>query len=308
MRALVVANPRASGATARQRDVLVRALGSEVKVDLALTERRGHAQELARQAALDGLDVVVAFGGDGTVNEAVNGLLADGPHPDLPALGILPCGSANVLARSLRLPRDPVEAAGVLLDAVREGRRRVIGLGAADERYFTFCAGLGLDAEVVSAVERRRATGVPVTPSLYVRTGVRQYFLATDRRRPALTLDRPDAPPVAGLHLVIAANSAPWTYLGSRPVNPCPGASFDRGLDLVALRSLALPRTLAVLRQILSSSGRPPHGRHTITLHDQAELTLTASRPVALQVDGDSVGRRTRVVLRAVPRALAVLA
>lgn len=307
MRALVVANPRASGSTARQRDVLVRALGSEVKVDLALTERRGHAQELARQAALDGLDVVVAFGGDGTVNEAVNGLLADGPHPDLPALGILPCGSANVLARSLRLPRDPVEAAGVLLDAVREGRRRVIGLGTADERYFTFCAGLGLDAEVVSAVERRRATGAPVTPSLYVRTGVRQYFLATDRRRPALTLDRPDGPPVAGLHLVIAANSAPWTYLGSRPVNPCPSASFDRGLDLVALRSLALPRTLAVLRQILSSSGRPPRGRHTFTLHDQAEVVLTASRPVALQVDGDSVGQRTRVVLRAVPRALAVV-
>ena len=117
------------------------------------TTDRGHAIELGRQAAEEQVDLLITLGGDGTVNEAVNGMLENGPGPGRPALAVVPGGSTNVFARALGLPNDPVEATGQILDALRENRRRAIGLGTADDRWFTFCAGLGLDAEVVAAVE-----------------------------------------------------------------------------------------------------------------------------------------------------------
>ncbi len=304
MRALLVVNPKATATTVGMRDVLAHALASEAKLDVVQTESRGHATSLARQAALDGLDVVVALGGDGTVNEVVNGLLADGPQPALPALAVVPGGNANVFARALGLPCSPVEATSRLLDALRTGRRRPVGLGTADGYWFTFCAGLGLDAEVVRRVERSRRGGRKATPGLFVRQGVRQFFLHTDRRSLPITVDGPGAAERIGVALV--CNSDPWTYLGKRPVRPCPTASFETGLDLFALRSLGTASTLRHLRQILATRPRP-RGRAVLTLHDRPGLTLTADRPVALQVDGEDLGNRTRVVFRSFPRALDVV-
>ena len=121
MRALLVVNPMATATTERMRDVLTHALASETKLDVVQTQARGHATSLAREAVADRLDVVVALGGDGTVNEVVNGLLADGPAAGLPALAVVPGGNANVFARALGLPASPVEATGLLLDALRSG-------------------------------------------------------------------------------------------------------------------------------------------------------------------------------------------
>src|SRR3954451_21074248 len=119
MRALLVANPAATTTTRKVRDVLVRALSSELKVDVAETTHRGHGRELAAQAAAEGIDVVVTLGGDGTVNEAVNGLLAGGPGPQGPTLAVVPGGSTNVFSRALGRSRDPVEATGEILDSLR---------------------------------------------------------------------------------------------------------------------------------------------------------------------------------------------
>ncbi|MEX2291700.1 MAG: diacylglycerol kinase family protein [Mycobacteriales bacterium] len=306
MRALLVVNPKATATTERMRDVLTRALASQAKLDVVQTEARGHATSLARQAVVDGLDVVVALGGDGTVNEVVNGLLADGPAAGLPALAVVPGGSTNVFARALGLPASPVEATSQLLDALREDRRRSIGLGQADERWFTFCAGLGMDADVVRRVERKRAAGHKATPGLFVRQGLRQFFLHGNRSEPALTLHADGRPPER-IGLALVCNSDPWTYLGSRPVRPCPHASFDDGLDLFGLRTLGTLSTLRHLRQILSRRARP-RGRSVLSLHDATGFRLTADRPAALQVDGDDLGDRTDVIFRAVPDALDVLA
>jgi diacylglycerol kinase family enzyme len=305
MRALLVVNPKATATTARMRDVLAHALASEVKLDVVETEARGHATSLARQAVVDGLDAVVALGGDGTVNEVVNGLLAEGPRGDLPALAIVPGGNANVFARALGLPASPVEATSQLLDALRTHRRRSVGLGQADDRWFTFCAGLGLDAEVVRRVERKRADGRRATPALYVRQGVHQFFLHGGRRRPAITVHADGREPEQ-VGLALVCNSDPWTYLGPRPVRPCPAASFDTGLDLFGLRSLGTVTTLRHLRQILSTRPRP-RGRAVFALHDVDGFRLTADRPMALQVDGDDLGDRTEVVFRSVSGALDVV-
>ena len=306
MRALLVVNPKATATSRRSRDVLIRAMGSDLKVDVAETVRRGHALDLAKQAVHDGLDVVIALGGDGTVNEVVNGLLAGGPDPSLPALAVVPSGSANVFARTLGLPASPVEATGLILDALRTDSRRTVGLGRADERWFTFCAGFGLDAEIVRVVERRRRAGKRATGGLYVRSALSHFYGAADRKQPAITLERPGHAPEGHLFLGIVANTDPWTYLGNRPVRPTPEASFDTGLDLFAPRRLRTGTTLRLVGGMFH--GRPPHASRSLLYHhDLATFTLQADRPLALQVDGDYLGEREQVRFSAVPRALQVV-
>ena len=306
MRALLVVNPMATATTERMRDVLTHALASETKLDVVQTQARGHATSLARQAVTDGLDLVVALGGDGTVNEVVNGLLAEGPAAGLPALAVVPGGNANVFARALGLPASPVEATGLLLDALRTGQRRSVSLGQADDRWFTFCAGLGLDAEVVRGVEAKRAGGAKASPGLFVREGITQFFLHGRRREPAITVHADGREPER-VGLALICNSDPWTYLGPRPVRPCPDASFDLGLDLFGLRSLGTVATLRHLRQILAARPRPA-GRAVLSLHDLDGFRLTADRPMALQVDGDDLGDRCEVVFRSTRNALDVVA
>lgn len=316
MRALLIVNPHATSTTRLRRDVIVHALASAVDLEVVQTRYRGDATAHAAAARRDGYGLIVTLGGDGTVNEVVNGLLATGSGPDwdrpgpaaLPAIAPLPGGSANVFTRALGLSADPVDAAGQILAALASGRHRDIGIGRAGHRYFTFNAGLGLDAEVVRAVEGRRAHGRNVTPALYARMAIRQFYWLTDRSHPALTLERAGHPPAGPFYLAIVSNTAPWTFLGNRPVNANPRAAFDRGLDVFALSRLGTPGTLRTVGQLLSRSGPPAQARGRLSLHDQPELNFSATRPVAFQVDGEYMGEYERVAFCAVPKALRVIA
>lgn len=320
MRALLVANPAATTTTRKVRDVLVRALSSELQVELAETAHRGHARELAAQAAADGVDVVVTLGGDGTVNEAANGLLTAGPGPRVPMLAVVPGGSTNVFARALGRSRDPVEATGEILDSLRAGRTRLVSLGTASAltgeegttegwttpRWFVFAAGMGYDADVISRVEAQRARGRRSTGSLYIGAGVNAFLLGRDRRRPPMTLDLPGEPPVDGLFLALVSNVSPWTYLGARPIDPSPDASFDTGLDVFAMGRVGVVRMLHHLRQTMAA--RPDaRGRGVHRWHDLGELTLTSTRPQGWQLDGDHLGTATGLRVRSVPEALRVV-
>ncbi|MDF5756494.1 diacylglycerol kinase family protein [Spongiactinospora sp. TRM90649] len=319
MRAMLLVNPKATTTNARTRDVLIRALSAAVDLSVEETGYRGHAATLAATAHAKGYDAVAVLGGDGTINEAVNGLLnpvngrtgdTAGGAEDRPGLIVIPGGSANVFARALGLPNDPVQATGAVLEALREGRRRVVGLGQAlwddQSRYFTFCSGMGFDAEVIRAVEGLRGAGFKATPARYVATMLRHYFM-TDHHDPPITLRGPGIPAAEGIFLAIICNTTPWTYIGDRPVSPTPWASFETGLDMLALRRLG-PHVMAqVAPQIVGLPQTLPKGRHLVQLHDEAEFTLTASRPVAFQLDGDYLGEREQVTYRSTPAALQVL-
>lgn len=292
----------------------MRALASEFDLEVVETRYRGHAVSLAAGAVTERRDLVITLGGDGTVHEAVNGLVRgpDGRQAaagagELPALAPIPGGNANVFTRALGLSGDLIDATGQILAAISGRRTHCIGLGLAGDRYFTCSAGLGIDGEVVRAIEGLRATGRRVSDALYVWTAVRQYYAATDRRHPALTLERDGHPPAGHVFLGLISNTAPWTYLGRRPLNPSPLASFDSGLDVFALRRLRTVSTLNAVRQMLSSGRRLPNGRHVLSLHDEAGLTLRSDRPIALQVDGEYVGEHEYVPFRSVPRALRVV-
>ena len=309
---MLIANPKATSTSRRARELLVRAVSGHVDVDLAETAYRGHATELAARAVAEGYDVVIAVGGDGTVNETVNGLLAKGPSPDVPMLAVLPSGSANVFARAVGLPNDPGGATRAVVQGLRAGRHRTVGLAeASDEdggrRYFTFNAGVGLDAEVVREVERRRLAGRRADPSLYVRTALRHFFTGTDRRRPALTLEVPGRPPISGLFLTFISNTAPWTFLGPLPVNPSPLANFRDGLEVFGMRTMEVGPVLRALAGFMTARSRPVRGRGVVNVHDVAEVTVRADRPMAFQLDGDYLGERTSVTFRSVPEAIRVV-
>ncbi|MEU2856056.1 diacylglycerol/lipid kinase family protein [Streptomyces syringium] len=321
MRALLVVNPSATTTSARTRDVLAHALASDLKLEVATTEYRGHARDLARRAAEDGnTGLVVALGGDGTVNEVVNGLLHAGPDPEhLPRLAVVPGGSTNVFARALGLPNDVVEATGALLDALREGTERTVGLGLAagtpgtdDEavppRWFTFCAGFGFDAGVVGRVEQQRERGKRSTHALYVRQVMRQFLGEAHRRRGRITLERPGEEPLANLVMSIICNTAPWTYLGNRPVYASPRASFDTALDVLGFTKLSTATAGRHVTQLLTSTPeRGPQGKHAVSLHDQTAFTLHSQAPLPFQMDGDHLGLRTSVTFTGVRRALRVI-
>jgi diacylglycerol kinase family enzyme len=305
VRALLVANPSATTTTAAGQDVIAHALASELKLDVVATRYRGHAAELATRARAEGIDLVVVLGGDGTVNEVLNGLLAEGPSDRVPALGVVPGGSANVFARALGAAREPLEATHELLGALAGGRSRTVGLGRADERWFSFNAGLGWDADVIASMERARGRGHDATPSRYVYTAVKKWTRARTQP-PELTVELPGREPVTGVKLALVSNTDPWTYLGGRPVRTNPGCSFDGGLGLFALRSLGLPTVMRIIGQVLRAEGDPGVGT-VERADDVASLRITSSEPVNLQVDGDHLGQRSDVEFVAVPDALRVV-
>ena len=177
MRGLLIVNRHATSMTGTVTDLAVRSLAGLVELDVDRTRYRGHARELAAAARAD---LIIVHGGDGSINEVVNGVMsrADGR----PLLAVIPGGGGNVLARALALPVDATAAIRRLQELIEAGRYRTIGLGLAADRYFTFSAGLGLDAEVVREVERLRAEGRRETAALFLRTMLRHYYRGTDRR------------------------------------------------------------------------------------------------------------------------------
>jgi diacylglycerol kinase family enzyme len=304
-------------AAAAVTDLAVCSLAGLVDLDVEWTRYRGHARELA--AAAPG-ELVVVLGGDGSVNEVVNGVMGrDGGGPGRdepegggpggggkPLIAVIPGGGANVLARALGMPVDAAAAIRQIRDAVAAGRSRTIGLGLAGDRYFTFSAGLGMDAEVVREVDRLRAEGRRESPSLFLRTMMRQYYRGTDRRRPALTLERDGEPPAGDLFMTIITNRSPWTYLRGRPLLPVPHPDFNSGLDLLALRRIRLTTIFNVVGQMLYIRSRPPRGRDFLSVHGANSLTVRSARPIAFQADGEYLGETEAVKFQFVPRALRV--
>lgn len=315
-RGLLIANPHATSTTPQVRDVITRALDRALELQVVTTTHRGHAASLAGEAAAAGdLDVVITLGGDGTINEVVNGLLESG-RDRLPMLAAIPGGSANVMARALGFPNDAVEATGMILESLRGDSHHTIGLAnaryldqsaVAHSQWFTINAGLGLDARVIAAMEAQREDGHAATPLRYIRTAIGEYVRDTERRNPALTLHRPGQAPVEGLALAIVQNTSPWTFFGPMAINPCPRASFDLGLDLFAPHSLGLPSTVRFgLRMLRGSHADGVEGKLTL-LHDVPELRFTASPPTELQLDGDGMGLVSDITFRSAPNALRIV-
>jgi len=305
VRGLLIVNPQATTTTGNSADLAIRSLAGLVDLDVEHTRYRGHARELA--AAARG-ELVIVLGGDGAVNETVNGIMSQPPGPpEGPLLAVIPGGGGNVFARALGLPVDTAGAIARIRDVVEAGRYRTIGLGLAGDRYFTFSAGLGLDAEAVQEVERLRASGRRESPALFAWAILRRHA-RTDRRTPALTLERDGQPATPDLFMTAITNRSPWTYVRGRAVLPVPNPDFNSGLDVMALHKLRATTIVSTVGQMLLIRRRSPRGRHVLIVTGLESLTVRSARPVAFQVDGDYLGETEAVKFQFVPHALRVVA
>ena len=313
MRAVLIVNPNATSTTPAGRDLVAHALESRVGLVVTHTDHRGHAIEIAEAAKRDGTDVIIVHGGDGTVNEVVNGLLGK-PGPDrpaadtLPAVAVVPGGSANVFARALGISPDPIEATNQLIDLLgaHRGAWRRIGLMDCVERWAVFTAGMGVDGDVVAAVEAQRAKGRKVTAGRYIRIAVRE-MLGSVRDEPLLTVHLPDREPVPGVHFAFVSNASPWTYANARPVWTNPDTTFETGLGIFAVTTTNVAANLLVVRRMLSKKAKIK-GKHLIREDNLPWVRITSAEPIACQVDGDFLGMRDDMTFTAVPQALAVVA
>ena len=299
MKVLLVVNSSASSVTARGRVVIQKALSADHEVTLAETTRRGNATRVTRSAAASGTELVVVLGGDGTLNEAANGLVGTDC-----ALAALPGGSTNVFARTLGLPNDPVEATGVLLDALDQGSIRAVDLGSVNGRYFLFHTGIGFDAAVVERVEQRAALKRYAGHPLFIWATVATWARGYDRKHPHFTVRFPDGTVIDDGYFTLVLNTDPYTFLGNRPLHVTDDAGLDAPLAALTMRSLGLPTLLGVIGSALGF-GRPLESFKHLDRHSGVtSLTVTSDRPFPYQVDGDHLGDVTSLELRHEPDAL----
>ena len=300
---MFLVNPAASSVTPRTRVVIQKALASDHEVVLAETIRRDHATRIAREAAEDHFDIVVVLGGDGTLNEAANGLI----NTDT-ALAVLPGGSTNVFARTLGLPDDPVEATGILLETVDNHAPQRIGLGCVNGRYFLFHAGMGCDAAVVAEVEKRGRLKRYASHALFVYAAIDTWLRHYDRKKPAFRIRHSNGAVVPNSKFGICLNTDPYTYLGSRSLSLSPDADLSRSLVMISINSLRVNRLLNLVSGAIRGSTAFHNHSYVDYRADVTDFRVEGHRPFPYQVDGDYLGEVTSLDFSYAPNVLKLVA
>jgi diacylglycerol kinase family enzyme len=304
-RMLVIVNPYATTVSDRLKNLVVYALQGRYDVEAIDTQAQGHATELCRAAAEEGYDVVVAFGGDGTVNEVANGLA----HTDTP-LTCLPGGATNVFGRTLGIPNDVVDATEHLLLMADDFRPRRVDTGLVNGRHFVFASGVGLDASVVERVDahpyRKAKFGEYYFTWATISSFNKTYLVKPPRMRVEAAGQTIDGV------TVIVQNSDPFTYFGTRPIRVCEGAGLDTGsLGLAVLRRATLLEVPTLIPRIFTGrSGSVTRHRQVTGFDPVQTLTVTSAdeRPLPVEADGDFLGNFERIEFGVAPGSLPVVA
>jgi diacylglycerol kinase family enzyme len=294
-RALLIVNPYSSAVTRRRVERVAEILRAHVELGTELTRAPGHATELAARAA-EWADAVVVLSGDGTYNEAINGV--DGRIP----IGFLPGGGTSVLPRALGLPRDPVAAAKIVAEAIEQERTRRIALGRVNGRRFAFSAGIGLDAEAVRRMDARGRTEEGRRPGdlTFAATVLGVFARARLRFDPVLEIVG-----VGRAAFVMVANGSPYSFVGRLPLPIVPEARFEEGLAFVAPAAVSpasVPRLAA-----RAVRGKLDEDAIVLAGHDVDRIEVRCDGPLPLQADGEDLGDVTEAVFEAERDAVAVL-
>jgi diacylglycerol kinase family enzyme len=307
LRMFLVVNPRATTVSARLKNLVVYALRGRYDVDAVETEGRNHATALTREAAGGGYDLVVAFGGDGTLNEVANGLA----HSNVP-LTILPGGCTNVACRMLGIPMDIVDATEHLLHLADNPAARTSDLASVNGRYFVFSSGCGLDADATRWVDERqrmKARGRVLTFT-YAATAA---FLRDYRGRPPRLCLEAGGERVEAVSAFVQ-NSRPFTFARSKPLHVCEDVSLSSGtISAMAMERAGLRDTPGAIWRLFReghSLAEHPRARSYPRLHHARVTSLEASGapiPFPLEVDGDYLGEHTEAVYSVAPAALRVI-
>jgi diacylglycerol kinase family enzyme len=307
LRILLVVNAFASSVTARNTVVVHRALSQGHEVEMVETNRRGHATRFAQDAARRNLDLVIGFGGDGTLNEVATGVAGTST-----SLGVLPGGSTNVFARTLGMVNDPVRAVVQLVDGIDADRTEAIGLGNVNGRYFCFHTGVGYDAAVVDQVEHHASMKRWLGHPLFIYASLKTWIAGYDRTAPHFSVSGSsqafgdDDFRVDDGYFTIVLNTNPYTYLGNRPLDLSPAATLDRGLVAVTFRTMNVTAILGSLAGALRGGGVKPSA-HLDVHTDLRRITISHNVPFPYQLDGDFLGTTHSLQFHHVPNAVRIV-
>jgi diacylglycerol kinase family enzyme len=300
VRLLLIVNPTASSMTPKRRVRVQRLLGQHHRLEVAETYRRGHATRLARAAARDGMDAVVVAAGDGTLNEAADGLIGTAT-----ALAPLPGGSTNVFARTLGIPNSIMPATDQLVASLEAESIRSIGVGEANGRHFLFHLGCGYDAEVIEQVERRTWLKRWIAHPMFAIAAVTTFFRGIDREHPPFHVLGPDGARIDDGYFAIVSNTKPYAFFGPRPLLVTAEAGLDRSLALTMFTRLDVGPTLSAAGSAMVKGKRIAKNDALVQRADLDALTFVANHgPFPWQVDGDYLGEVERIEIRYVPDSL----
>jgi diacylglycerol kinase family enzyme len=302
VRLLLIVNPTASSMTPRRRVLVQHALGEDHRLEVAETTRRGHATRLARNAAREGFDVVVVAAGDGTLNEAANGLAGT-----TTALAPLPGGSTNVFARTIGVPNSMRPATSQLVASLAAGSMQRVGLGNGNGRHFLFHLGAGFDARVIEQVERHAWLKRSLAHPTFAVAALTTFYRGFDRTQPAYRVEI-DGEPLGDGYFAIISNSSPYAFFGVRPLTVTRAAGLDRGLALTMFQRLdpgvLLPAALSAMLRGRRLQRQPD----ILQRADLGSLELIAhGSPFPWQVDGDYLGEVERLEVRYEPDSLTLV-
>ena len=300
-RLLLVVNPVARTYSKATLAVIEKALSADFKLEVLETVERGHATDVARQAAEDGIDLLVVFSGDGTVNEVVNALAGSDT-----AIAALPGGATNIFVRALGFPLDPIEATGTLIGKALDDAAFKLTLGRADGRYFAVNCGAGVDAAAMKRLDRR----FPETKAKFDRAAFRavawELMVGYAGRTADLEVRVDEGEAMPSLSVMVGRTD-PYTYYRDRPIRMTPEASLEEGLDVLSVRKLNRRSVPRIAWQVFGSA-RHVHGRDIDYVHDASHVLVTSATPFPVQVDGDSLGEHQRLEIDLAREALWVVA
>jgi diacylglycerol kinase family enzyme len=300
-RVLLVVNPVARTVSTPTLAVIEKALSADFRLEVAETKERGHGGEIAAQAVEDGIDLVVVFSGDGTINEVVNALAGTEV-----ALGVLPGGATNVLVRALQLPTDPVECTGVLISKALDDEAWKLNLGRADGRYFAVNCGAGIDAAAMRRLEQKFPKTKDKFDRAAFRAVARELLIGYAGKAPDLEVRVDGAEAVPALSVMVGRTD-PYTFYRERGIRMTPDASLDSGLDVLSIRKLNRRNVPRIAWQVFGSA-RHTQGRDTDYVHDASHVLVTSAHAFPVQVDGDSLGDHRRLEVELAREALWVVA
>jgi diacylglycerol kinase family enzyme len=300
---LVIVNPYATTVSDRLKNLVVYALQGRYSVEAVETEAREHATQICRESASEGYDVVVAFGGDGTVNEAANGLIGSSTP-----LTCLPGGSTNVFCRTLGIPADVVDATEHLLRIADEFEPRRVDTGVVNGRHFVFSSGIGLDASVVERVDRNPKLKARFGPWFFAQSAVKTFFSRYLVRPPRLEVEV-GGETVRGVSAFVQ-NGSPYTYFQSRPIHVAGESELDSGdfSGAVLTRASAVDMPTVTLRVLSQRLEVARHRRvHPFSGVQEVNIRSVDGRPVPVQVDGDHISDEVEVRFTLEPQALRIV-
>lgn len=297
MRILLIVNSFASSVTPRNTVLVHEHLAKHHDVQVVETNERGHATRFAQDAASRGLDAVVGFGGDGTLNEIATGLAGSDT-----ALAMLPGGSTNVFVRTLGIANDPMVALTQLMAGIDRNEIERVSLGQANGRYFTFHAGIGYDAAVVEQVERRSSLKRLVGQPLFAYSALHSWFKSYDRKYPHFTMNI-DGRAIPNGFFSIVLNTNPYTFVGKHPIHLSSAASLEKKLVVVTFRKMTTPLMLKTLYSALRRGGLETSSGIDIAT-DVENVKIEFPAPFPYQLDGDYLGDTTTIDIKHCPEAL----